>query len=266
MSGVGTEYSVSAGQFLPGRILAAPSWVFPGAIWENCRFLAGRVDEAGLLFFESAPSQAYGSKELPPDLAALPLRYHMHLPSDLPMDRPVAAAALCLELMEKVSFLGPVCGVLHPPSATGAGGASKACRLLASFLDAFAISGASVDMLLLENTKENDLTCVESLIEEYGLRICLDMGHALGYGQDILLRRESILQRAGMVHVSAPGRGADAGKHLPLTALAPGEAAVARQMLRNTPREAVIMLELFHWPYIEASLPPLRQWLEKGSP
>ena len=260
------ERFLSGGHFLPGRILAAPSWVFPGSLRENCRFLADRVDEAGLLFFESIPSLAYGPEELPQELAELPLRYHVHLPVDLPMERPKDAAAFCLRLLSKIAFLHPVCGVLHPPAAGAAGGGRRARRLLADFLDVFAASGGSPALLLLENTKENDLICLEDLIEDYGLRICLDMGHALAYGQKLLMRHERLLQRAGMIHVSAPGRGADAGQHLPLSALAPEEVPVARRMLRGAPPEAVIMLEMFHWPYIESSLPLLAQWLGEDSP
>lgn len=260
------EHVFSVGQFLPGRILAAPSWVFPGSLRDNCHFLADRVDEAGLLFFESAPALAYDPEDLPPDLADLPLRYHVHLPSDLPMERPADAASVCVELLGKAAFLRPVCGVLHPPAITAAGGEREARLRLVAFLDAFAASGASPASLLLENTKENDLTCLETLVEDYDLRICLDMGHALAYNQKVLLRHESLLQRTGMIHVSAPGRGLGVGQHLPLTALAPGEASAARYMLRAAPPDAVIMLEMFHWPYIESSLPLLGQWLMEDSP
>ena len=245
-----------AGAFLPGRVLAAPSWVFPASMAENCRFLAGRVDEVGLLFFESAASMAYGSEDLPPFLAELPLRYHLHLPADLPMHAPEEAAGICHSLFLKTAFLGPLRGVLHPPP-NAQGGA----KCLVSFLDAFIALGTTPDALLLENTKESDLCDLEGVIEDYGLRICLDMGHALAYGQNALLEHTALLQRAGMIHVNAPGRGGAAGRHVPLTSLSPQEAAAAERMLCAVPNDAVIMMELFAWPDIEASLPLVRQWL-----
>ena len=240
-----------AGAALPGRAVAAPSWVFPGSLAENCRFLAGKVDEAGLLFFESAAALAYGPEDLPAWLSDLPLSYHLHLPADLPMHAPEEAAAICLALFQKTAFLGPLKGVLHPPPA----------ERLAAFVNAFARLGGDPKTLLLENTRENDLLCLEAVIEEYDLPICLDMGHVLLYGQCALLERPGLLRRAGMIHASAPGRGAEEGRHLPLTALSLEEAALAGRMLRAVPKDAVIMLECFSWPHIEASLPLARQWL-----
>ena len=36
--------------------ISAPSWVIPGTIAENCRFLAGKVDEVALLFLKLNPA------------------------------------------------------------------------------------------------------------------------------------------------------------------------------------------------------------------
>ena len=53
--------------------MAAPSFVLPGNIVENVRFLAGRVEEVALCFFENAACLAYTEQDLPPDLRDLPL-------------------------------------------------------------------------------------------------------------------------------------------------------------------------------------------------
>lgn len=138
------------------RRIAAPSWVRPASLAENCRFLAGRVDEAGLLFFDARSSLAYGDDDMPPELAALPLAYHVHLPLDLPWHDPGAAAEICHRLLKRCAFLagegeaetgenrageegtgrdeagrgetaqgkagvrGGIRGVLHPPAKAGA--------------------------------------------------------------------------------------------------------------------------------------------------
>ena len=72
---------------LAGR-LAAPSFVLPGTVAENARFLSGRVDEMALCFFEAQACLKYGENDLPPDLAEPSesgrLRCHVHLPVDLP--------------------------------------------------------------------------------------------------------------------------------------------------------------------------------------
>ena len=281
--------SVSLPERLPGRVLAAPSWVMPGTLAENCVFLATKVDEVGLLFMESAACLAYGERDLPGFLANLPFSCHMHLPMDLPMDTPARAAAICAELLDKTADL-PVGGhwrehaedslfseltagygqtgkerpamraVLHPPAHDPAD-AGLAGRRLANFAETWLSLGKSPSRLLLENVRGNDLTELAGPIREYGFGLCLDMGHILAYGQEKLLRRQDLLGRARMLHASAPGQGHRAGQHLPLTSLdADGQRQAAR-ICGCVPDDAVVMLELFSWPHIEKSLPLLRSWL-----
>jgi hypothetical protein len=224
---------------------------------DNCRFLAGRADEAGLLFLETSSSLAYGVEDIPEDLPRLPLRFHVHLPLDLSWERPPEAARICCALWEKISRLRPGRAVLHPPPQSR--GEAKA---LAGFLRAVAARGVSPGIFLLENTRENDLSSLVPLASDYGLRFCLDMGHILAYGQEKILGDGELLARTELLHFSAPGPDGDA--HLPLTALDAGGAALARRLIRLAPRQAVIMLEMFHWPHVEVSLPLIRRWLESA--
>ncbi len=274
---------------LPGRVLAAPSWVMPGTLAENCVFLATKVDEVGLLFMESAACLVYDERDLPGFLADLPLSCHMHLPVDLPMDTAARAAAICAELLDKTAGL-PVGdhwreravgsfspgapddydqaekkrpamqAVLHPPAHDPAD-AGLAGRRLAAFAETWLSLGKSPSRLLLENVRDNDLTELAGPIREYGFGLCLDMGHILAYGQEKLLHRQDLLGRARMLHASAPGRGNRAGQHLPLTALDAGGRRRAARICGSVPDDAVVMLELFSWPHIEESLPLLRSWL-----
>jgi hypothetical protein len=245
------------GAFLPGRFLALPSWVAPGSLADNCRFLAGRADEAGLLLLEASSCLAYGPEDIPADLGLLPLRFHAHLPLDLPWEAPAEAARVCCALWEKISRLRPGGAVLHPPAQGRAGQ-----KALAAFLDKAALSGLSPGIFLLENTRENDLCALVPLARDYGLRFCLDMGHILAYGQERLLDDGALLAGTELLHLSAPGPKGDA--HLPLTALDAGGLSLARRLIRTAPRQAVIMLEMFRWSRVEASLPLLRQWLEQA--
>lgn len=270
----------------------------PGTVAENCVFLATMVDEVGLLFMESAACLAYGKRDLPDSLADLPLSYHLHLPLDLPMNEPGRAAGICAALLDKAAHLpagrsardagrrtartrseasggdddpatksGPTpCfssamrAVLHPPGHDPAN-AGLAGRLLADFAEAWLSLGGTPAQLLLENTRDNNLTNLTGPIREYGFGLCLDMGHLLAYGQEKLLDRPALVQRAAMLHVSAPGKGRRAGAHLPLTSLdAAGQKRAAR-VCASVPPQAVIMMELFSWRHIEESLPLIRAWL-----
>jgi len=258
--------------FLPGRILAAPSWVIPGTLAENCVFLATRVDEVGLLFMESQSCLAYEVEDLPPWLSDLPLRYHVHLPQDLPMHEPARAAAICHALLQKVAHLAGngrkgtskksagITAVLHPPCHDPAE-RTKASRLLENFLHHFSRLGQRPECLLVENIAGNDLLHLQGLLRETSMGVCMDLGHALAYGQYALLQSSFFLEATGMLHLSAPGKGEAAGVHLPLAALdAEGHEAAARLCASVSPH-AIIMLELFSWQQIKDSFPFLHSWL-----
>ncbi|GFM37750.1 cobamide remodeling phosphodiesterase CbiR [Desulfovibrio psychrotolerans] len=319
------------------RTIAAPSWVVPDTLAANCRFLAGRVDEVGLLFFETKACLAYTRQDLPPDLAGLPLAWHVHLPLDLPWHDPEETARVCLALMDKVAFLGARRAVLHPPqpcrmSQEAAGGnsggraefsgsaeAGKACaggmcsdtvaageesaaafaarsgRALEIFARLWRGTGRDTRDCLLENVRGADLTDVWPVIEAQDYGVCLDTGHVLSYGQHGLLGMPGLRERLRMVHLNAPGvvnqggasssagqasqagpagaasqagqddRGSKAvagtGKHLPLTALSDGWFEAVAAMLRLADPEAVLMMELFDWAGVAASIPVAEQML-----
>ncbi|MDE7240477.1 cobamide remodeling phosphodiesterase CbiR [Desulfovibrio sp.] len=233
--------------------LAAPSLVLPGTVAENARFLAGRVEEAGLCCFETAGCLAYTEADLPRDLAALPLRWHVHLPVDLPWgEGGEAAAAAALAVFGRVAYLSPRLAVLHPPTDCPADAAREA---LAAFGRRWRREAAPP--LLLENIPGCQLTELgAAFLEGEGLGVCLDVGHLLGYAQAELLA-SGLPERARLVHWSAPGPHPGKDRHLPLPALTGGQGAVARALLRRISPGAAHLVEVFDWPGVEAS----RRWL-----
>ena len=260
------------GAFFPGgRRFAAPSWVIPGTLVENCAFLAGRVDEAALLFFDAKASLEYTEDDIPSRLALLPLSYHVHLPADLPWHAPARAAAVCRALLGKTNHLkdpplngknlpSHCRGVLHPPPHDPAD-AGKASRTLVAFARSFRAAGGDPSLLFLENVAANDLTDLAGVVAGEGFGVCLDTGHMLAYGQEKLSGNAFLLERAGLLHLNAPGRSAQAGAHLPLTALDEAGRRCCEAAVRDASPEAVLVVELFKWEDIERSLPLIRSWL-----
>lgn len=237
--------------------VAAPSFVLPGTVGENARFLSGRVEEVGLCCFETAGCLAYTEADLPPELAALPLGWHLHLPVDLPWaEGGDAAAGAALAVFGRVAYLAPHLAVLHPPTHMAPDAARTA---LAAFARRWRAGGGPP--LLLENIRGCQLTELgRPFLEGEGLGVCLDVGHLLGYAQGELLASE-LPERACLIHWSAPGPrpGPQPGKdrHLPLTALTAGQRAMVLALLRRLSPRAVHLMEVFDWPGVEAS----RRWL-----
>lgn len=230
---------------------AAPSCVIPGTVAENAHFLAGRVTEVALCFFETQPCLAYGVEDLPMNLKGLGLLWHVHLPVDLPWEAGGrAAAAMALALMGKVAYLSPWAAVLHPPHSP------QAHTLLRDFAQLW--RQHTELPLLLENIDTAPLVDMQALVVQENFGICLDVAHALGYGQDALLNNSVLLQKVALVHWSAPGQ---QDQHLPLTALTPDEWDIARRVTQKLPADAHHVLEIFHWNSVETSAPLLHQLL-----
>lgn len=231
--------------------LAAPSFVLPGTVAENARFLAGRVEEVALCCFETAACLAYTAADLPPDLARLPLRWHLHLPVDLPWGMGGHAAAdAALAVLDRAAYLGPHLAVLHPPPGAD-GPETAAAHALAAFAARWRRSGAPP--LLLENVPDCGLTGLgAAFLDRHGLGVCLDVGHLLGYAQASLLTSE-LPERARLIHWSAPGDRPGQDRHLPLDAFTREQRAVAAALLRRFSPEAVHLLEVFDWAGVEAS-------------
>lgn len=243
-------------------IIAAPSYVWPGTIVENCARLAGQVDEVGLLFFESDACLAYTERDLPRSLAKLGLRYHVHLPLDLPWhEGPEAAWAVVSALLDKCAFLSPWAAVLHPPATTVCPATKKWVSPLHPgtdldhFLDLWIASRPAVRPLV-ENTRENDLSLLWPVIQAREAGVCLDLGHLLAFSQETD-KIPGLWPHVGMVHLNAPG---PQGEHWSLRRLdSSGQKRMAGILARICPG-TVLMLEVFTPRDFQESLAVIREW------
>ncbi|WP_320174600.1 cobamide remodeling phosphodiesterase CbiR [Maridesulfovibrio sp.] len=189
--------------------LSAPSWVISGTIFENCRFLEGKVDEIALLFFETESCLAYTKTDLPEELIDTGLAFHIHHPLDLPWEEGGGRVAeIVIALNEKAAHLNPTAHVVHPPSM-----GPEAAGLIREFAAVVSRGGVRPETILLENIKENSLLGLTRVIADCGMKICLDLGHILAYAQHDLLRDPDLDGQVAMLHLNAPG---PKGRHLGL--------------------------------------------------
>ncbi|WP_051694429.1 cobamide remodeling phosphodiesterase CbiR [Desulfohalovibrio reitneri] len=214
--------------------LAVPSWVWPGTVADNCRRLGFTFNEVGLTMFESQACMDYGPDDLPPELVELGLRYHMHMPLDLPWSEGMLAVGDVIDcLVEKTAYLQPWGYVLHPPPVS---------KLLDEVAFRFINKGIKPDRVLLENTKEFDPLEYWCDIRYLGLNLCLDLGHLLLYGQERLVELPRLWNRVKLVHLSAPGPD---GEHLALNELDAEGRRLVRLILDKMGPDTVVMAEVF---------------------
>ncbi|SMF04938.1 cobamide remodeling phosphodiesterase CbiR [Desulfovibrio gilichinskyi] len=187
-------------------VIAAPSWVIPGTVAENCRYLKGRVHEVGLLFFETAGSLAYTEEDLPADLAETGLSFHIHHPLDLPWHEGADKIAQIMNVLSnKAAHLNPAAHILHPPKA-----GPQAGHLLSDLAEKLRETAIDPETVFIENIKENSLENNIKVIRDCGFKVCLDLGHMQAYSQQKLLDTEGIWDLVKMLHLNAPGMG---GRH-----------------------------------------------------
>jgi len=241
---------------LPWRV-AAPSFVIPAGVAENCRVLDGLASEVSLLFLETRSCLDYGPEDLPPWLAGLDLTYHVHLPLDLRWEQGGAPASgpdpldAVLALAAKAAFLSPRAFVLHPPPDLGR---------LPEIAARWAAGGPDAP-LLLENTALHGPDRLEGPARVAGLGLCLDLGHAMAYGHETAA--ESLdFRRVGMLHLSAPGQSSRADEHLPLDRLDRAGRTLLRRWLHRLPPTATLCVEVFSLDGLLASLESLAAWAE----
>ena len=226
--------------------LAAPSCVIPDRVGPNCRVLAPLVREVALMLLETRGCQEYDARDLPPDLPALGLSYHAHLPVDLPWKSGIREVCRALEPIEqKIAFLQPRGYVLHPP-APG---------------DLTRLAGLRPDLgplLRLENTGGGDLSDIWPEITDLDLGVCLDVGHLVSYGQERILQMPGFLGRVRMLHVygGESGRGHAGLDRLP-------DPGLLRDILQGVGGDVTLVVEVFSLPELTRSLDLLRTWLHR---
>ena len=229
---------------LPPWSLAAPSCVLPADVGTNCTALARHFPELGLCFFETGACLAYTEADLPEGLRALPVRWHMHLPLDLPWaEGPGEVAVAILALAEKVAGLAPWAYVLHPPGEPEQLRADEPEQLRCLAL-ALAEGGIRPEALLVENIRGRDLETMWPVVRELGLGVCLDLGHMLERGQEDFLALPGLWDHVRMLHLNAPDE-ARPGRHAALDRLdAAGQRVLGRMLSSFAPGGSVV-LELF---------------------
>ncbi|MBA3002628.1 MAG: sugar phosphate isomerase/epimerase [Desulfurivibrio sp.] len=236
--------------------LGATSCVLPADIMSNVRVLAPMVDDIQLLFFESAANsllpQPLDVQELRNLAEEHGLTYTVHLPTDLALgaasrgERQEGIAEI-LRLMVCLAPLAPLSFDLHLVREPNLSDAVWLDNLAASLRELSGALGKEKRLVAVENI-EYPYGFVAPLVEEYGLSVCLDLGHLVRYGHD-LEEGLGLLPRVLHLHYHGVQDGRD---HQALT-----DADQAR-MLGNRLAEAgyqgVVTLEMYSLENLKASL------------
>jgi sugar phosphate isomerase/epimerase len=171
------------------------------------------MDDVELVLFESDEYSNMPSEADVDAMVALKQRagltYTIHLPLDTRLggaDEPERAASVgkCRRVIERMGPVEPFAWILHlhgdhrgdPPSADMPRWLAQNRRSLAELLD----TGPARRTVCVE-ALDYDLGHVAALIEEFDLAVCVDIGHLLVNGRDVLSNLDRWWQRTRVLHV-----------------------------------------------------------------
>jgi sugar phosphate isomerase/epimerase len=250
--------------------LGTTSYILPDALLPNVRFLADKVRDVELLFFEVDEAQnALPNPKVFTELEALArahdLTYTVHLPLALRLGEAGAQAEAALVRSERVieatRFLDPFAYVAHLGSAPAPGLAEWVERAASALTRLGALAGG-LDRLAVENSGETQPGIAAVLALAPASR-CVDVGHLWVAGEDPIPQLVQDQSRLRLVHL----HGVAQRDHQSLARVPPSELRRVLHWLLQKAFGGVVTLEVFNqddfWSSYHAVLEVLEEpWEE----
>ena len=194
--------------------LGTTSYIIPADIVPNVQALAGVVDDVELVLFEAEDVSNLPNAATLDALRWLAVRhdltYTVHLPLDLALgdaDEAMRRAAVdkCSVIIASTSVLKPEGFILHfhhPAYRTGIppGDVPRWQAALRQSVGELLPTGVTPSLLCVENLSY-PFEWVAPIVAEYGLSICLDVGHLLLTGQDVGAHMDRYGDRTRVMHL-----------------------------------------------------------------
>lgn len=264
---------------LPFR-LGTTSYIVPDEILPNLRHLRQRVDDVELVLFES---DAFSNLPSPGEVAEMArlaaehaLSFTVHLPLDAhtgSADETERAGAVgkCRRVLDLTKALDPFAWILHlPGDRRGEPPTDDLARWFANHrqsLQELLADGPAPSRICVE-TLDYDFNRVAPLVEEFNLSVCLDIGHLLVMGRDVLAHLDRWFERARVFHVhgvDSEGKDHVSLRHLPEGLLENLAARLSRLPSRDS---RVMTMEIFGEADFEESMRTvaerLKPWLRQS--
>jgi sugar phosphate isomerase/epimerase len=243
----------------------------------NVRLLADRVEDIELVIFESEQLSAYPSEEevrlLSTYAARFGLTYTAHFPLDTSIAHPDAekrerARAEIIRLYRRLRPLLPLYYILHVPIGEPEFKAGAWKTLPANELETWRNRAVEQLLLLRDAGFDTSAFCFENLdypveyleplIEAAGGGLCIDVGHLLHHGRDILSIPQRYREYLRVVHFHWHDGNRD---HIAPPNPLPDDCRRLLQFLMTSDFQGVLTLEVFNENDLAQSLETIGQFL-----
>lgn len=264
--------------------LGTTSFIFPDHIIPNVKKLGRFFDEIELLVFESLPADVLPSKDDVKELLTLSrkldLTYNIHLPVDISLSHDSLAKRqkakdTLLKVIDLFALVTPTTHTLHlelPPGIkTDIKKGQPHQDMLKKWEDntreslVTFVSNLSNPGIISVETLDVPFSYLETLVDDFGLSICLDAGHQIKYGHNLLETYEK--HKAGIPLIHLHGVDCSGQKMKDHTALdkLPGKYLRQIQSILNE-FTGVVSLEVFNLENLNRSLTVLSKMFNNIAP
>ncbi|MCP4023845.1 MAG: sugar phosphate isomerase/epimerase [Desulfobacteraceae bacterium] len=192
--------------------LGTTSFIYPDDIIPNVKKIGAFFDEIELLVFESIPDHVLPSKDVVKELfdlsQALDVTYNVHLPVDIsitdssPLKRKIGVDTI-KKVMDLFSPLNPTTHTLHVDFIEGRDDDKhridweKRAKQSLSQLVPFMENSKPISI----ETLDYPIEYMDDLIRTFHLQVCVDAGHQLKYGHNLLKTFEKFKDRTPIIHL-----------------------------------------------------------------
>ncbi len=245
--------------------LATTSFIYPADYLPNVERIGPFFDEIELLFMETIKGDAAPLKntirKLQQKKEELDLTYNIHLPIDIHLGhedhgKRKASVEAVKKVLDLTRPLLPTTHTLHlvcNPSIKKADLNFWQERTMADINELIA-HGVAASKITIENL-DYPFEWAAPIVFECDLKICMDIGHLLVDGKDLISFFNTYGPRIDLIHLHGVKDGKD---HLPLDLMNEDNMTSVMQLLRRYQR--TVSVEVFSFPYLRASL----KFLEKA--
>jgi len=251
--------------------LGTTSYVIPAGLLQNVIFLADKVDDVELVLFESHEisnlPDAATIRELRETADRHDLTYTIHLPLDTWMGHADASVRRqsvdkCLRVIECTAPLTPFAYIVHfHGDSRGESPSSDLARWQDGHRRAVQrlLQVVSPEDLCVE-TLDYPYDLVADIVFDYGLSVCLDVGHQLLRGMDPFEYLDLYLSRTRVLHLHGVETGHD---HRSLALLPDGLlTALVSRLVGGPEKQRVLTMEIFDEGALNESLEAMHCFLE----
>ena len=240
--------------------IGTTSFIYPDHYIPNVKMLGPYLDEIELLVFESQGANAVCSRKVTAELCRLAadvdLSYNIHLPTDVSISDPNPvwqnnAVDTLIRVIELAQPLDPSALILHVPYSEKSfdnGVVRTWQNRVYQNLKEIVAAVENKNIIAIENL-DYPLEMLEDIIVDLGLSICLDLGHLMVYGYDVLEIFSKYAAKTSVLHLHGVENGRD---HITLERLSD---KLFERVLRVLYKfSGVVSLEVFSFENLDSSL------------